>query len=79
MIVAKELPPLEQVKDVRSLRRCKASIMKELTRSIQGSAVVELNDAYFAPSAAEPEFPPTTARTDSDTEEPVHAPACRPQ
>jgi hypothetical protein len=53
--------------------------MKELIRSIQPSAVVESNDAYFFPRAAEPAFPPTTSRTGSDTEEPVHAPACRPQ
>jgi len=75
-LVARELLFLEPEEVSATLQ---SQHMKELIRSIQQSAVVESNDAYFSPSAAEPEFPPTTSRTGSDTEEPVHAPACRPQ
>lgn len=48
---SKQTLPLEQVKD-EVAETLRARRMTELTRSAQGSATIELNEAYFAPADA---------------------------
>jgi hypothetical protein len=61
-MVSVNVLPLEQVKG-EITESLQVQRLKELNRSIQRSAVVELNEAYFAPAAADPASGAATAKT----------------
>lgn len=63
--------PFEQVK-AEIAETLRAQRLNKLTHSIQGTSTVELNDAYFAPSAG-PASVAATAKRGIDTDEPQNA------
>jgi hypothetical protein len=71
-MVSKELLPLAQVKD-EAAEALRGQRMKDLTRSVQESASVELNEAYFAPADASGEATSKVSTNVGKPESALHA------